>query len=898
MGKKIAIIFTICIWIVLSALSCCFVAQKSVHEIQNAYTANYRNDYLYGIEVYGNKYYIFRVNTETNEQQYFTYPIIDENGVVSLMDLVMGKDGQLYVYYSLLRRDTSDTNDIKTIAYCDFEKKTIIPKWDLKDIVDDNYFQLRSQKDSQLVLETYDSTTFTLKQFYLNEDGTASSKATIQLHETVHSLMSQDDGIWEKTNTGDIIKIEPDGSTKDIFINDGSKISRQNTHYNFQGDELHFYNVDTEQNYKVTEATDYKEIELCPDHQSATAESFDVSDVYIIAEDDDIYVGTLTLDDGRSVPVIYGEKEYVLDQLTWPIGKSIITAFLAILGTTAVFLLYIYIFSRMLRRKDGAPVLGIAVMVMIPIIILSMTNLFYVMDRQLPDEKEQKIQQLSAVNDILQEKIDIEQLEKVRMEEENTYAEASYYSYELREPQTIKNMETGSDEVVNNAMASHLYHYKDGDLFSLSLSYQQNLSMKYQMPATNYLSLKEAAETGKTVYTEYTNYLGSYLTVFAPIKNNSGEVIGVLETSVSSLLLEMNILSNSQTIKKLFFGAGTLLFLLILFVFWINTRDLKTLRQAMTQMAEGDLHARANIQGNHEVAVIAKRFDHMAALIENRVAEMESYQNKYEAFVPSKPFYLLRKNGIRGAMSGDGKDFTATVLTINTSDKYDNHTLYHKGFSTYNVYLNKQIPVIHTYGGVVNKIFRYGENVIFTKEVQQNAVECAIAVLDRLKETQEVFFAGIAEEELRFGVIGLPKRRVTAMISEHGSLSLFLQQMAGRLGTPILITGRAASRIPHFSTYYRTRVIGYLHMTSSNKLEVIYEILNGDSQERQRMKMDTKSEFEDGIQLFMAKSYAYARRRFIHVLQQDPKDGVAKEYILLCERLIHSNKEETWLDQF
>lgn len=468
----------------------------------------------------------------------------------------------------------------------------------------------------------------------------------------------------------------------------------------------------------------------------------------------------------------------------------------------------------------------------------------------------------------------------------------------MKQPETIKNMNTGNKELVNNAISGFLYHYKDGKLYPLSLSYQQNLSMEYQMPTANYLALKEAAETGKTVYTEYNNYNGGFLSVFAPIKNENGEVIGVLETNESSLLLEMNIFSNSQTIKKLFFAAGTLLFLLILFVFWINTRDLKTLRQAMTKMAEGDLHARANIKGNHEVAVIAKRFDHMAALIENRVAEMESYQNKYEAFVPSKPFYLLRKNGIRGALASDGKDFTATVLTINTSDKSDHHTLHHEGFSAYNAYLNQEIPVIHTYGGVVNKIFRYGENVIFTKEVQQNAVECAIAVLERLKGTDEVFFAGIAEEELRFGVIGLPKRRVSAMISEHGSLSLFLQQMAARLGTPILITGRAASRIPHFSTYYHTRVIGNLHMTSSNKLEAIYEILNGDSQERQRMKMDTKSEFEDGIRLFMAKSYAYARRRFIHVLQQDPKDGVAKEYILLCERFIHSEKEETWLDQF
>lgn len=897
MGKKIAIIFTICIWILLSAFSCCFVAQKSIHKIQNAYTASYRNGYLYGLEIYDNKYYIFCVNTDTGEQRYFTYPVVDENGTISLLDLVMGNDDQFYIYYNLVRTDTSDAN-IEAIASCDLKKGTITPKWNVQDVTDDPYFMIQCQKDGRLILETIDSATNTLNQFYLNEDGTSSAKASLKLHNQIHSISSQDDSIWEKTNTGDIIKIESDGSSKDIFINDGSKVSRRNTNYVFQEDGLHFYNIDTDQNYKVTEATDYKEVELCPDHQSMEAESFDVSNVYITFEEDGICAGTLTLDDGRSVPVLYGEKEYVLEQLAWSMGKSIFIAFLAILGITAVLLLYIYIFIRMFQRKDGAPVLGVAAMIMIPIIALSMTELYYVMDRQIPDEKEQKIQQLTAINDILQGKIDIQQLEKVRMEEENTYAEASYYSYLLQEPQIINNMETGNDELVNNVLATYLYHYRDGEFFSLSLAHQQNLPMEYQMTTANYLALKEAAETGKTVYTEYTNYLGSFLTVLAPIKNDNGEVIAVLETSETSVLLEMNILNNNETLKKLFFSAGALLFLLILLVFWINTRDLKTLRQAMTKMAEGDLHARANIKGNHEVAVIAKRFDLMAALIENRVAEMESYQNKYEAFVPSKPFFLLRKNGIRGALSGDGKDFTASVLTINTSDKYDNDNIYHKGFSAFNAYLDKQIPVIHTYGGFVNKIFRYGENVIFTKEVQQNTIECAIGVLERLKETEEVFFAGIAEEELRFGVIGLSKRRVSAMISEHGSLSLFLQQMAARLGAPILITGRAASRIPHFSAYYRTRVIGYLHMTSSNKLEVIYEVLNGDSQERQRMKMDTKSEFEDGIRLFMAKSYAYARRRFIHVLQQDPKDGVAKEYILLCERLIHSNTEETWLDQF
>lgn len=177
-----------------------------------------------------------------------------------------------------------------------------------------NYFQLRCQKDDQLVLETYDSPTAILKQFYLNEDGTISLATIVQLHETVYSLTSQNDGMWAKTSTGDIIKIELDGSSREIFANDGSKISIQNTHYTFQEDGLHFFNVDTEQNYKITEATDYKELELCPDHQSAKVESLDVSNVYEISEEDGIYMGILTLEDGRSVPVIYGEKEYVLEK--------------------------------------------------------------------------------------------------------------------------------------------------------------------------------------------------------------------------------------------------------------------------------------------------------------------------------------------------------------------------------------------------------------------------------------------------------------------------------------------------------------------------------------------------------------------------------------------------------
>ena len=75
-------------------------------------------------------------------------------------------------------------------------------------------------------------------------------------------------------------------------------------------------------------------------------------------------------------------------------------------------------------------------------------------------------------------------------------------------------------------------------------------------------------------------------------------------------------------------------------------------------------------------------------------------------------------------------------------------------------------------------------------------------------------------------------------------------------------------------------------MTSTNNLEIIYEIINGDTQKRQRLKLDTKKDFEEGVRLFMSKSYEYARKRFIQVLEKDKYDGAAREYVILATNLV------------
>lgn len=170
-----------------------------------------------------------------------------------------------------------------------------------------------------------------------------------------------------------------------------------------------------------------------------------------------------------------------------------------------------------LKRKDGAPVLGIAAMVMIPIIVVSMTRLYCVMNEHCLMKKNRKYNSLLLLM-YFTGKNCIQEIGKNPNGEENTFDDVYYYYSELKQPETIKNMNTGSNELVNNAISAFLYHYKDGKLYPLSLSYQQNLSMEYQMPTANYLALKEAAEIGKTVYTEYNNYNGGFLICFCTHK--------------------------------------------------------------------------------------------------------------------------------------------------------------------------------------------------------------------------------------------------------------------------------------------------------------------------------------------------------------------------------------------
>ena len=79
------------------------------------------------------------------------------------------------------------------------------------------------------------------------------------------------------------------------------------------------------------------------------------------------------------------------------------------------------------------------------------------------------------------------------------------------------------------------------------------------------------------------------------------------------------------------------------------------------------------------------------------------------------------------------------------------------------------------------------------------------------------------------------------------------------------------------------RILGYIYLNLTERLEKIYEILDGEPEERGLRKKNTKDNFEAGVAAFMSGSFLEARRYFVWIVNENREDGAAKRYVALCD---------------
>ena len=544
-----------------------------------------------------------------------------------------------------------------------------------------------------------------------------------------------------------------------------------------------------------------------------------------------------------------------------------------------VGLAYVFLIAAAGRKKGGAQVWTVMVLVMIPFLAAGYVLLFEITDRHLEQSYENiSAVQLSRANRDFLFQMDLDQFEACRLQPYHTEERRQRMEI-VRSPEEY--FRNGEDNTYTNRERPCIrqYFYKDGEIYSAESEYTMNLPVKYQFPHEKTEAMMLAIQEEKDVFLSYNDGLEDWYSSFTPMKGKGGYVIGLLEASAENQRGRFEQILNRKALKRRIALASLGLLAVVLLVMWMNMRPLSRLKAAILALTDGRLDTRVYVGGNSEIAGIAAAFNRIAENAEGQVHRTESFQKKYEAFLPREIFGLFGKNGIEKIRPGDEKQVQAAVLALGGGENQEH------SFKRRNRRLEYQIPVIKANGGIVFRLTSSGIEAIFPQRERQGILLAAVlAVQNTFQDSDgQRLHAAIRAGPMRIGIMGSEKRCMVAVTDRQKSLAWSLERLAEECGSGILITGQAAREIPDFYETYHYRLLGWVYLSSQKSMEWIYEVFDGEPEESRRKKTFTRNDFEAGVRAFCVGEIPNARRHFIRVIDHHREDRAAGKYICLCE---------------
>lgn len=619
---------------------------------------------------------------------------------------------------------------------------------------------------------------------------------------------------------------------------------------------------------------------------------------------------------GESLGLFRADGGYsTLRSLSAPAGRITLRALLGFLGVwvTAAALaglrrLFLFL------SKGKVPIVTKLLAVFLPILIVSLVlvNLFVtrIFTANLVDEQYARLFLLTGQQTATLNPNYIKELSPAA-------AYDSVHFYELRASLNVlpsqgalyEQKREGAAQQVYNSNYFWFFKLVDGKLVSL-ICEQDYIGVPVEHWYSEEISSQfyEAAETGRTLRTGFRDGLGSWTILLTPITDDSGKVVGVMETGDTRVSLDYQVAQGAKRLAALNLGVLAALALLLSCVIVFSLHPLRALKERVQEISDGKLGVQAPERGNDEVSEITRVFNAMSRNVAFRDKEMRLTSDGYSRFVPSRVFGLLEKSSVIDVRLEDQTSVEATVLncTVSAFDDIARTLRSKEMFRLINQVLAQLVPVVDRTGGLVDRFDRAGLLAIYTDQPDR-ALDAAVTLCQTIRAAapedgskQDLrFHVTLSAGPAMIGIVGAEQRLEAMTISEHTNFTSFLRPLAERYGAAILMTGSAAALIADFEDRYHARTIGFVYMRTLDKLERLYDVYDGDEETARGLKQETREIFEKGVALFCSHQYYDARLLFIEVLKKNREDKAAKNYLYLCDtyyRQENSAEQDVWIE--
>lgn len=272
----------------------------------------------------------------------------------------------------------------------------------------------------------------------------------------------------------------------------------------------------------------------------------------------------------------------------------------------------------------------------------------------------------------------------------------------------------------------------------------------------------------------------------------------------------------------------------------------------------------------------------------NTQIDLHHIFNITDRFIPNEFIRSLGHDRITEVQLGDLVERVVSVLftDIRSYTTLSEAMTPEDTFRFINGYTNRMGPIIHKNNGFVNQYLGDGIMAIFQYSAD-DALEAMIGMQIKLREYNIERAAknrpliavgmGLHTGPLIMGIIGDTRRTDAATISDTVNTAARMEGLTKGFGVRILISGSSYKSLKNPDKYH-FRFIGKVKVKGKNESVDVYECIDGDPPDELEMKWKLKEGFDVAVTHFYGKKYEETLMLTKQIIEQNPKDRVAKYF--------------------
>jgi two-component system sensor histidine kinase ChiS len=273
-------------------------------------------------------------------------------------------------------------------------------------------------------------------------------------------------------------------------------------------------------------------------------------------------------------------------------------------------------------------------------------------------------------------------------------------------------------------------------------------------------------------------------------------------------------------------------------------------------------------------------------------------------FVPFEFLQFLNKQNITEAQLGDQiqQEMAILVSDIRSFTTLSEMMTPQQNFDFVNAYLGHVGPIIRQHRGFVVKYMGDGIMAVFPQRAE-DALRSAIEQLRQMgvynAERQQAGLMpvqiglGLHAGKIMMGIVGEAERIQADLLADAVNLAARLEGLSKMYGASIIISHEILARLDD-PLQYKLRFLGKVQVKGRQEAVAIFDVFDGDPPEILELKLRTRSEFEEGLNLYHHKKFGEAQQLFKLVLQHNPHDKATRLYLEQSAHYLTYGVPDNW----